>query len=100
MLTQNIKPGTAMLCAITVLSFTVRVWGAHFGLPYDFTADEPHQILQALKIGAGEGGPLVRMTYSKNSDGSVRQFGEQSTDKGQTWKPNFDFTYRPSDAAH
>ncbi len=40
------------------------------------------------------GGPLVRMTYSKNADGSVRQIGEQSTDEGKNWSPSFDFTYR------
>lgn len=39
---------------------------------------------------------LTRMTYSRNADGSVRQFGEQSTDSGKTWSPAFDFTYRPS----
>ena len=38
---------------------------------------------------------LVRMTYSKLEGGSVRQKGEISTDKGATWKPYFDFTYRP-----
>jgi hypothetical protein len=38
---------------------------------------------------------LIRMTYSKNADGSVRQFGEQSTDFGLTWSTNFDFTYHP-----
>jgi len=53
---------------------------------------------KAMVITGEWGGPLVRMSYSKNADGSVRQFGEQSTDKGQTWKPNFDFTYRPSAA--
>src|ERR1044071_1770374 len=31
------------------------------------------------------GGLLVRISYSKNADGSVRQFGEQSTDEGKTW---------------
>ena len=41
-------------------------------------------------------GPLVRMTYSKNSDGSVRQFGEQSLDSGRNWSPSFDFTFRRS----
>ena len=51
---------------------------------------------KAMVISGEWGGPLVRMSYSKNADGSVRQFGEQSTDKGETWKPNFDFTYRPS----
>lgn len=39
---------------------------------------------------------LVRMTYSHNPDGSVRQLGEASTDGGKTWAPNFDFTYRPA----
>jgi hypothetical protein len=28
----------------------------------------------------------------------VRQFGEQSTDEGKTWAPNFDFTYKPAKA--
>ena len=54
---------------------------------------------KAMVITGEWGGPLVRMTYSKNADGSVRQFGEQSTDNGQTWKPSFDFTYRPAKAA-
>lgn len=38
---------------------------------------------------------LIRMTYSKNPDGSVRQHGEQSTDDGNSWSTNFDFTYHP-----
>jgi hypothetical protein len=50
----------------------------------------------AMVITGKWGAPVVRMTYSKNADGSVRQFGEQSTDAGKTWKPAFDFTYRPS----
>lgn len=41
---------------------------------------------------------LIRMTYSKNADGSVRQHGEQSTDAGMTWSTNFDFTYHPKKA--
>jgi hypothetical protein len=50
----------------------------------------------AMVITGKWGGPLVRMSYSKNADGSVRQFGEQSTDEGKTWSPSFDFTYRPA----
>lgn len=42
---------------------------------------------------------LVRMTYTRGPDGSVRQFGEASTDGGKTWATNFDFTYRPAKAA-
>ena len=37
---------------------------------------------------------LVRMTYTKSEDGSVRQLGEASEDGGKTWAPSFDFTYR------
>ena len=51
---------------------------------------------KAMVITGKWGGPLVRMTYSKNVDGSVRQFGEQSTDDGRSWSSSFDFTYRPS----
>lgn len=41
---------------------------------------------------------LIRMTYSKNADSSVRQYGEQSTDHGLTWTTSFDFIYRPHKA--
>ncbi|MDB5471760.1 MAG: hypothetical protein JWR84_3320 [Caulobacter sp.] len=40
------------------------------------------------------GGTLTRMTYTPGPDGSVRQFGETSSDKGLTWKASFDLTYR------
>jgi hypothetical protein len=45
--------------------------------------------------GPGKDG-LVRMTYSRLEGGAVRQLGQISTDKGATWKPYFDFTYRPA----
>jgi hypothetical protein len=54
---------------------------------------------KAMVITRKWAGPLVRMTYSRNDDGSVRQFGEQSTDEGKTWSPSFDFTYRPAKKA-
>ncbi len=48
---------------------------------------------------AGVGGPekdgLVRMIYTPNDDGSVRQFGEVSYDHGLKWEASFDFIYRP-----
>lgn len=37
---------------------------------------------------------MVRMTYSLLEDGSVRQFGEASSDHGQTWQASFDLIYR------
>jgi hypothetical protein len=48
--------------------------------------------------GPGKHG-LVRMTYSRLDGGSVRQFGEISTDHGVSWSPFFDFTYRRAAAA-
>ena len=50
----------------------------------------------AMVIQGNWAGPIVRMSYSKNGDGSVRQFGERSTDEGKSWSPAFDFTYRPA----
>lgn len=42
-----------------------------------------------------EGQPsLVRMTYSLNDDGSVRQHGQASSDHGLNWTDSFDLTYR------
>jgi hypothetical protein len=49
--------------------------------------------------GFAPNGALTRMTYSRNPDGSVRQLGENSGDKGVTWTPGFDFTYRPAKEA-
>lgn len=40
----------------------------------------------------------VRMTFTKNADGTVRQFGETSGDGGRTWAASFDFQYRPRKA--
>lgn len=39
---------------------------------------------------------LIRMTYTANADGSVRQFGQSSDDHGVSWQPAFDFIYRPA----
>ncbi len=38
---------------------------------------------------------LVRMRYTREPDGAVRQHGQVSTDNGATWTNSFDFTYRP-----
>ena len=43
--------------------------------------------------------PLIRITYTPQDDGSVRQFGEQSDDGGKTWASAFDLTYRPAKTA-
>lgn len=37
---------------------------------------------------------LQRITFTKNSDGSVRQLWDSSDDNGKTWKVAFDGTYK------
>lgn len=46
-------------------------------------------------LGPGKDG-LVRMTYSRQPGGKVRQFGEVSTDGGKSWSTGFDFIYSPA----
>ena len=46
-------------------------------------------------VGPGAPDPVFnRMTFTVNADGSVRQFGEASSDRGATWTVRYDFTYR------
>jgi 4-amino-4-deoxy-L-arabinose transferase-like glycosyltransferase len=45
---------SSCLLAILVLALGLRVWGIDFGLPYEFTYDEVHEIVRAFKLGAGE----------------------------------------------
>lgn len=45
--------------------------------------------------GPGKDG-TVRMRYTREAGGAVRQLGEISTDGGKSWAPSFDFTYRPA----
>ena len=42
---------------------------------------------------------FTRTTWTRNSDGSVRQFGEARGEDGKTWSPAFDFTYKKSASA-
>ena len=37
---------------------------------------------------------LVRMTYSVQENGAVRQYAQASSDHGVTWSDSFDFIYR------
>ena len=37
--------------------------------------------------------PYQRLTFTPLADGTVRQFGEISTDSGRTWKTGYDFYY-------
>ena len=37
----------------------------------------------------------LRMTFTRNPNGTVRQLGETSPDRGVTWTTSYDLTYRP-----
>jgi hypothetical protein len=60
--------GPAVL-SILGLAFVLRLWGLAFGLPHDLTPDEPHQIVQALRLGAGEKGPLLGAWHTVGKSG-------------------------------
>lgn len=48
---------------------------------------------------AGQPAPVFnRMTFTRNADGTVRQHGQVSTDRGKTWSDSYDFTYRRAPA--
>ncbi|UOR14725.1 hypothetical protein [Qipengyuania aquimaris] len=67
---------------------------------FDGGAVEGKMILTGQWGKAQDGTPLlVRMTYSLRDDGSVRQHGEASKDRGLSWANYFDLIYRRKDAA-
>jgi len=37
---------------------------------------------------------LIRLTFTANSDGTVRQYSDYSSDDGATWKFRYDYLYR------
>ena len=41
------------------------------------------------------GGARVRMTFTPNPDGTVRQYSDLSADGGRSWSFRYDYTYRP-----
>lgn len=57
------------LLGVVGLAWGLRTWGIGFGLPYDLTADEPHHIVQALRLGAGERGPLLQIWHTVGKGG-------------------------------
>lgn len=76
-----------------------QAWVDSSGTRVDFVGDYvgDQMVLTGLwrgVLGPGKDG-LVRMTYSRQPGGKVRQLGEVSTDNGKTWSPSFDFIYSP-----
>ena len=76
-----------------------QTWIGNDGARVDFTGGvvDGRMIMTGYWDDLGGAGQdaLVRMTFSPLEDGSVRQFGEASTDHGLSWQTAFDFIYRP-----
>lgn len=58
--------------------------------------EDGKMVLTGTRPGPNGAEFLVRMEFSRNADGSVRQVGTRSADHGQSWQPRYDFTYRPA----
>ena len=78
-----------------------QVWVGSDGRRVDFTGGmvDENMVITGYWDGIGPQGEaqLVRMTYSRQDDGSVRQHGEASTDHGLSWQTSFDLIYRRKD---
>jgi hypothetical protein len=61
--------------------------------------DGDKMVLTGTRPGPNGAEFLVRMAFSRNPDGSVRQVGTRSADHGRTWQPRYDYTYRPARGA-
>ncbi len=74
-------------------------WMANGGVPVYLEGglnDDGAMVLSDETLPISEAtGTINRVTWSKNEDGSVRQFWETSTDKGETWTTAFDGHYAP-----
>ena len=76
----------------------VQVWADSAGqlIRYEGGPTPTGMLLTAMDV-ASPGRPgrtSLRMTFTRNPDGTVRQFGETSPDRGVSWTTSFDLTYR------
>ena len=51
-------------------------------------------VLTAEQPRPAGGQRLIRMTFTANADGTVRQYSDYSDDKGARWQLRYDFLYR------
>lgn len=76
-----------------------QAWVDSSGAWVEFTGafENGAMVLTGPWAGAANGrNGIVRMRYTRQAGGAVRQHGEVSTDNGQSWSPSFDYTYRPA----
>lgn len=91
--------GTSISLFNTVSGRWEQLWVGSDGKRVDFSGGVVDGKMVLTGYWDDIGGPgqdaLVRMTYSREEGGAVRQFGEASSDNGLTWQTAFDFLYRP-----
>src|SRR5690349_4494150 len=78
-----------------------QTWVDRSGAWVEFTGGMQGEamVLTGPWAGAANGRDgIVRMRYSREANGAVRQHGQVSTDNGATWTDSFDYTYRPAAA--
>ena len=77
-----------------------QAWVDSSGTRVDFDGGYAGDAMVLTGLWRGINGPgkdgLVRMTYTRQPGGRVRQFGEVSTDGGKSWSASFDFLYSPA----
>ena len=74
-----------------------QFWIDDFGSTLELEGEfADNKMILTGKIPSTALGPTMinKITWFKNPDGTVRQFWEQSTDDGQTWRAAFDGLYR------
>jgi hypothetical protein len=73
-----------------------QTWMDQSGALRDFSGGlkDGRMVLVAHTRSAAGRPILVRMTFTPNPDGTVRQYSDYSADDGATWKQRYDYLYR------
>ncbi|HVX41740.1 MAG TPA: hypothetical protein VHB25_19420 [Gemmatimonadaceae bacterium] len=74
-----------------------QFWVGQYGAVNEYRDSEWHGdtlVYRAESVNAAGRPIALRLSFNPRADGSVRQFGEVSTDGGKTWKVSYEFFYR------
>lgn len=98
---ENWKSARVSGGSLNMWDRTDNVWKQNWidstGARLDFTGGWNGTAM--VLTGKDADGVLHRMTFTPNTDGTVRQHGEASKDAGVAWETEYDFVYRPVKAA-
>ena len=76
-----------------------QYWVGQYGAVTEYRESEWHGdtlVYRAESVSPAGKPVMLRLSFSPRADGSVRQFGEASTDGGATWKATYEFFYKKS----